>query len=197
MRNFLRGFFIGCQRPRAREFLQKHDIFRIADGEYLKDCKVFEQNFAGVVLGRCVNGATVKIVQADGSRNVAGAIPLPLGYFGEIVYGRDASWRRTGFYGFIDHRDRVWCCGKIEDSICFNGEYFYPYCIEPIFETLFFVKRARLAKDGNGAPTVEITLRHAFGSTILKKHFLERLRSFASRFEKTKKLAGIKIIDSR
>jgi acyl-CoA synthetase (AMP-forming)/AMP-acid ligase II len=161
----------------------------------LKDCKVFEQNFAGIVLGRCVSGITAKIVRADGSRNIASAIPLSLGYFGEIVYGRNANWHRTGFYGFIDHRDRVWCCGKIEDSIYFNGEYFYPYCIEPVFETLFFVKRARLAKSESGAPTVEITLRPAFGSSILKRHFLERLRSFASRFEKTKKLAGIKVID--
>jgi hypothetical protein len=138
--NLLRKILTGCRRARAREFLKKHDIFHISSSEYLKDCKFGEQNFAGGVLGRCRSGIAAKIVQIDGSCDIAAAAPLPRGYFGGMVYGEGASWHKPEVYGFIDHCDRVWCCGKIEDSIFFGGEYFYPHCIEAIFETLFFIK---------------------------------------------------------
>lgn len=180
-------------RLRAHEFLKKHDVFHISDGEYGKICKILEQNFAGIVLGRCRDGIEANIIPISELCDIESAVPLSLGYFGEIVYRNGKTWHRTGFYGFIDHRARVWCCGKIDDSIPYNGEFFYPYCIEPAFETLFFVKHAKLFRDENGVPGLIITPHVLFRLKILRKLLLKNLFSFAARFEKTKKLTQIKI----
>ncbi|MDR0679872.1 MAG: hypothetical protein LBF42_02455 [Puniceicoccales bacterium] len=193
MRNLVKAFLARRARFRCREFLKKHDIFRLSAEEYTKDCRIFEQNFAGIVLGRCLDGVEVKIIQVDSLDDMGNAAPLSLGYFGEIVYRRNGIWQGTGFYGFIDHRSRVWCCGKIEDSLLYNGEYFFPYCIEPVFETLFFVKHTKLTRDENGAPSLIVTPHTPFKLPFLRKPLIKILRSFAKRFEKTKNLSLIKI----
>ncbi|MDR1255400.1 MAG: hypothetical protein LBJ94_00515 [Puniceicoccales bacterium] len=193
MKNFVKDFFVWHGRSRARGFLKKYDIFHISRGEYLRNCRIFEQNFAGIVLGRCVSGVEAKIIQINGLQNIEEAAPLSLGYFGEIVYKRENIWEATGFCGFIDHCDRAWCCGKIEDSIPHGEEYFYPYCIEPVFEELFFVKHAKLIGDRDGKPSLLITLRIPFKLKFLRKFLEKILFSFANGFEKTKKLSHIGI----
>jgi hypothetical protein len=182
-----------CKRLRACEFLKKHNVFHIDPAEYLRECRIFERNFAGVVLGRYIRGVNGKIVDANAVHDVKTATTLPLGHFGEIVYGSGEIWQRTGFYGFVDNCDRVWCCGKIEDSIFYRGEYFYPNCIEPVFETLFFVKSAKLAMDEKNAPTIVVTLYYPFELKFLRRHIANSLASFAGKFEKTKKLARVRI----
>jgi hypothetical protein len=180
-------------RPRAYEFLKNHDVFYIAPAEYLRECRIFERNFAGIVLGRCANGVEIKIMGTDEMRSPNCADMLPLGCFGEIAYKKNEVWQKTGFYGFIDDRDRVWCCGKIENTVFYGGEYFYPDCIAPAFETLFFVKSAKLIKREESAPGLAVKLRLPFRLKFLRKILAANLRSFADRFEKTKKLSSIAI----
>lgn len=194
MLNFLKKIYVKHLRSRANSILHKYPVFHINDQEFLDRCLVLEQNFAGIVLGYCIDGVKAKIIRAHSLCDPREADSLSLGHFGEIVYQYKDKWIKTGLYGFFDQCSRIWCCGKISDTLWYNGEYFYPYCIEPVFENLIFVKSARLLKQKNGSPILEVRLRSLFKFKILESFLQRNLYSFASRFEKTRLLTKINIL---
>ncbi len=190
--DFFKKLYAKFLRGRANIFLKKFPICHLSANEYLKYCYALERSLAGVVLGYCNDGMEIKIISLFSSCELSFAEPIPLGYCGEIIYRfAGKHWIRTSFCGFIDQRKRVWCCGEIKDIIKSQGEIFYPYCIEPIFENLIFVHRAKLIRSQMGAPVLRIKLGFLFRWKILRNFLRSILYNFAQRFEKTKHIRKI------
>ncbi len=185
---FLHVLRVKSFRRRADTFLKKFPIFFISIKEFLTRCLVLEQNFAGIVLGYPRSNITVKIIAINNVEDVSDEKSLPMGYFGEIVYKIDEIWYKTNVCGFTDQCSRIWCCGDINNIVHFNGEDFFPYCIEPVFETLIFVKQATLCANKTGYPVLKVKLKKFFHFGCLRKFFIKNLYSFARKFEKTKNI---------
>lgn len=180
-------------RKRANVILKNFPVFQLTAEEYFRYCYVLERSFAGIVLGRPNPDVELKIIPLDSRyEKLEDARPVPLGYFGEIVYHPNKKiWQETALCGFADQRGRIWCCGEINDIVTYNNEIFYPYCIEPVFEDLFFVRNAQLIRLPNGQPGIKIFLRKPFHWKIFHKLWNNIVLKLASRFEKTRPIREV------
>lgn len=176
-------------RKRANIILKKFPIFHLSAEEYFQHCYVLERNFAGIVIGYPNPDVVIKIVPIHRQCELIDAESVPLGYFGEIIYHQNKqNWQSTRLCGFADQRGRIWCCGDIGDIVEFDGETYFPYCIEPVFESLFFVHKAKLIRSENGEPRLKISVTKPLNYKFLQKYWENLLLKFAKRFEKTKKI---------
>ena len=186
---FFKELYAKFLRKSANIILKKFPIFYLSAQEYFQACRTLERNFAGIVLGHPLPGVVIKIISLKNDSSLADAKSVPLGYFGEIVYFQNKQpWCRTELCGFADQRGRIWCCGDIDDIVEYDNEAFFPSCIEPVFENLFFVKKASLTSGANGKPALKIRLKGIFRCKIFRKYCQRSLRKFANRFAKTKQL---------
>ncbi|MDE6432249.1 MAG: hypothetical protein K2L13_02530 [Opitutales bacterium] len=187
-----KGFYSKFLRKRANIILKNFPIFHLSTEEYLQHCSVLERNFAGIVLGYPNPDIVIKIISMQKKCELEDAEPVPLGYFGEIVYCQHKqSWRATGLCGFADQRGRIWCCGDIDCIVEYDGEAYFPYCIEPIFENLFFIRKAELIRTLVGEPGLKIWIIRPLNCRFLQKYWKNLVLKFANRFEKTKRIREI------
>jgi acyl-CoA synthetase (AMP-forming)/AMP-acid ligase II len=115
---------------------------------------------------------------------------LPLGHWGEIIFRKSgrAEFTHTGLYGFFDQRGRIWCCGRISDTIFLGGQRYFPHCIEPLFERLWWVERAQLKCTGEakGQKTLQICaiprMLLRWPVKIFENFFLEKMEAFSRKF---------------
>lgn len=176
-------------RKVAHEIYKQYDFFELDDDEFLKRCYVLQRCGAGIVLGHPKNGYDVRIVELEHSQ--CGIYEnVPLGRFGEICYksGSNVKFTHTKLYGFCDQRGRIWCCGPISMTAIVDGKRYFPYCIEPLFERIWWVVRCEFYPDmssfGHDGRGVVITTIPGVFCTIpfFKKYFMWRLQRFADRF---------------
>lgn len=125
---------------------------------------------------------------------------LPLGHFGEIVFKDSVlpAFTHTGLYGFMDQRTRIWCCGKIADTVVINGKKYFPHCIEPLFEQLWWGKRAKLGtlKRGSAVELAITIFPRKFLYPLIKafeKFFLTKLENFSKKFKITSNIRSFSI----
>ena len=183
-------------RKIPHEIYNKYDFFELDDDEFLKRCYILQRCGAGIVLGRPKEGYDVRIVELEHSRR--GVYQnVPLGRFGEICYKTvsGAEFIHTALYGFYDQCGRIWCCGPIEKTATVNDKRYFPYCIEPLFERIWWVASCKFFPDmsfiGHDGRGVVITTMPALFRIIpfLKKYFIRRLQRFADRFPITQDLS--------
>lgn len=135
---------------------------------------------AGTCVGNRFSGIEWKVIAIDDGPlpNVSDAQELPSGEIGELmvrgpvvteryvtrtdqnalhkVIDGDTFWHRMGDVGYIDERDRFWCCGRKSHRIkCSTGDLFTEPC-EAIFNTHPRVYRSALvaAKNETGETPV-------------------------------------------
>ncbi|HEY8211132.1 MAG TPA: fatty acid CoA ligase family protein [Myxococcaceae bacterium] len=124
----------------------------------------------GVLVGRPVEGAEVRIVQiSDGP--LSEAVPLGTGEIGEIAvrgdivspayFGRpdadalakipDAggTWHRMGDLGYLDERGRLWFCGRKSERVETKEGALYTARVEPLFSSDARVRRVALVGVGS------------------------------------------------
>jgi hypothetical protein len=198
MLGFLRGWrrSVGDFRRIADEIHGRFPFFTLSEKEFIERCLPLQRCGAGIVLGHPLDDFTVRIVEAPEAMGSGKRDDLPLGHFGEIIYrcGNRGNFTETGLYGFLDQRNRVWCCGPIDRSVSVAGKRLFPHCIEPIFERLPWVERARFEFfeiPGEGEPGMRLSLTvvprkiFAFPVLLFRKKFLGQLRRFADGFKMT------------
>jgi hypothetical protein len=188
MRNF---------RRIADDIYEKFPFFHIQRREFFSKCLPLQRCGAGIILGYPMDEFEARIVEVSAKKNSAAKYAnLPLGHFGEIVFRRkdELPFVHTGMYGFFDQRGRIWCCGKIDSTVLLNGRKYFPYCIEPLFEHLWWVKRAKFgtALDKSGGTKLQLTVYARMGIglfvNLFKKHFAKKLSEFAKKFRITSEL---------
>lgn len=150
---------------------------------------------AGLFLGTPHELFEVKIVTRDSSNGYISEVST--GYFGEIIFRNKnfSSWTFSGIIGFSDQNNNIWCCSKQSDVITLNGDTFFPYCIETVFESSWFVKRSALI-GLNGIPAIVIEppfLIKKF-SFILEGFLIKKIEIFLKRMLKLKKIDKIFLI---
>ena len=174
----------------------KFPFFQLSTEEFRRRCLPLQRCGAGVVLGYPDEGFEVRVIAVCDGENPPlerSHENLPLGHFGEIVFRGMSflSFTHTEYYGFFDQRGRVWCCGKITDTVSRDGRKYFPHCIEPLFERLWWVRSAKFgsATDEFGATALQISVSpRKFLWPLVKffeKFFLRRLKTFSQRFKVT------------
>lgn len=183
-------------RKVAYNIYKQYDFFELSDSEFMQRCYILQRCGAGIVLGYPKNGYDVRVVEL--TKACQGIYEnVPLGRFGEICYKRDngAEFIHTALYGFCDQRGRIWCCGPIEKTATVNDKRYFPYCIEPLFERIWWVSCCEfypdmsfLGYDGRG---IVITIIPGLLRIVpfFKKYFMLRLQRFADRFPITQGLS--------
>ncbi|MDR1401737.1 MAG: hypothetical protein LBI81_02145 [Puniceicoccales bacterium] len=185
MRNF---------RRIADEIYEKFPFFYLPLAEFKSRCLPLQCCGAGIVLGYAESGFEVRIIEV--ARNSICEIQhsdqnLPLGHWGEIIFRESASheFTHTELYGFFDQRKRIWCCGKIKDTVALDGKKYFPYCLESLFERLWWVRRARLKFTGDAFGPWELQMSVSpwplllWPIKIFAKFFLRKLKSFSEKFK--------------
>jgi hypothetical protein len=193
----------GCKgknfRKIADEIYGKFPFFAIAQSEFLSRCLALQRCGAGIVLGYGKSGFDVRVIAVPGEEmedRVDTYKNLPLGHFGEIVFSQSGTspFSHTGLYGFFDQRMRIWCCGKIEDTAFSGGRRYFPYCIEPLFERIFWVERAKFChvkdKEGNALLRMSIVPVKIFLPLVknFRRYFHRKLEKFAKKFAISKNI---------
>jgi hypothetical protein len=186
---------------------EKFPFFYMEKSEFICRCLQLQSCGAGLALGYAREGFDVRIVAVpDGQSPIAANIyeNLPTGYFGEIIF-KDKSaeeFAHTSLYGFFDQRGRIWCCGSIKDTVLIDGKKYFPHCIEPLFERLWWVKRAKLlhtngTKD-NGL-RIELTAIKIFSPFIrlFWKYFLGHVEKFSKKFKILERVEEISLVRRR
>ncbi|MDR1595953.1 MAG: hypothetical protein LBR91_03470 [Puniceicoccales bacterium] len=179
-------------RKIADEIYEKFPFFAIEKSEFITRCLPLQRCGAGVILGYARENFDVRIINCDKTSDEFGTYEnLPLGHFGEIVFSQKNASDSThsGLYGFFDQRGRIWCCGKIAETISVDGKKYFPYCIEPLFERLWWVNRAKLGYTVTCNITPHIII---FPVKILQpvtkffwKYFSKKLKKFSKKFKIT------------
>ncbi|MDR1233142.1 MAG: hypothetical protein LBJ75_02695, partial [Puniceicoccales bacterium] len=169
--------------------------------EFRDRCWILQCCGAGIVLGYGKENFDVRIVEVSEKNDLRRNYEmLPLGHFGEIVFKNSGSpaFTHTELYGFMDQQARIWCCGKIVDTVVFNDKKYFPHCIEPLFEQLWWVKQAKLRSLKQGSdiePTITIFPRKFLYPFIkvFKKFFLAKLENFSKKFKITSNIKNFSV----
>jgi acyl-CoA synthetase (AMP-forming)/AMP-acid ligase II len=183
----------------ANEIYKNFPFFYLSRKEFITRCLPLQRCGAGIVLGHVKSNFKSLVIQAteDGvSTSTRVYENLPLGHFGEIVFKKEKSqdFTHTGLYGFFDQRGRVWCCGNITDTIHLNGKKFFPYCIEPLFERLWWVKKAHFCGGENETGQLSLQISVVPKSLLFpmvklcEGYFIKKLQQFSQRFQITSHL---------
>jgi acyl-CoA synthetase (AMP-forming)/AMP-acid ligase II len=192
MRNF---------RSVADEIYKDFPFFYLSPREFRDRCWILQRCGAGIVLGYGKENFDVRIIRVPEKDDLGCSYEmLPLGHFGEIVFKNSVSpaFIHTGLYGFIDQRARIWCCGKISDAVLLNGRKYFPHCIEPLFEQLWWGKRAELRalKQGSDIELVITIFPRKFlypFIRVFEKFFLTKLENFSKKFKITSNIKNFSI----
>ncbi|MDR2779346.1 MAG: hypothetical protein LBB16_03640 [Puniceicoccales bacterium] len=188
-------------RSIADEIYKDFPFFYLSPKEFRDRCWILQCCGAGIVLGYAKENFDVRIIRVFGDESCECKYEmLPLGHFGEIVF-RDSTlpdFTHTGLYGFIDQRGRIWCCGRISDTIDVDGKKYFPYCIESLFEQLWWIKYAQLGSEKRGN-CIELTITifprkflHLLVKTF-EKLFLAKLKNFSKKFKLTSNIKSFSI----
>jgi hypothetical protein len=188
-------------RGTANEIYKDFPFFYLSPKEFRDRCWILQCCGAGVVLGYGKENFDIRIIQVfEKNDHKCSYEVLPLGHFGEIVFKNSASpaFTHTGLYGFMDQRARIWCCGKISDTVVLNGKKYFPHCIEPLFEQLWWGKRAKLRslKRGNNVELAIAISPRKFLYPFIKvfeKFFLTKLENFSKKFKITSNIKSFSI----
>lgn len=181
----------------ADDIYVKFPFFHISRSEFYSKCLPLQRCGAGIVLGYPCEEFEARVIDPHPLKNsTAKYANLPLGHFGEIVFRRKniSKFIHTAMYGFFDQRGRIWCCGKIDRTVLWNGRKYFPYCIEPLFEHLWWVKCAKFGatRDKAGDTKLQITVYPRIGIGffigLFRKHFAKKLSAFAKTFRITSDL---------
>ncbi|MDR1433273.1 MAG: hypothetical protein LBI61_02975 [Puniceicoccales bacterium] len=183
-------------RKTASEIYEKFPFFQLPKEEFRNRCLPLQRCGAGIVLGHAKKDFEVRVVAVSSGKSftrVRSHENLPLGHFGEIVFRRAnfKNFTHTELYGFFDQRGRVWCCGKIADVVSKGGQEYFPYCIEPLFERLWWVRSAKFdfvaGKSGEIALRISVSPRRFLLPWVgfFEKIFLKKLEAFSKRFKVT------------
>jgi acyl-CoA synthetase (AMP-forming)/AMP-acid ligase II len=180
-------------RSVADEIYKNFPFFYLSPREFRDRCWILQCCGAGIVLGYGKKNFDVRIIQVSEKNGLERSYEmLPLGHFGEIVFKNSDSpaFTHTGLYGFMDQRARIWCCGKIADTVVLHGKKYFPHCIEPLFEQLWWGKRAKLRslKRGNDIELAITIFPRKFSYPLIKvfeKFFLTKLENFSKKFKIT------------
>jgi hypothetical protein len=188
----------------ADEIHKKFSFFHLDGWEFVRRCMALQRCGAGIVLGYADDDFDVRIVAvekntANCEKNAASYENLPIGNFGEIVFRKSVNFTHTGLYGFFDQRARVWCCGEISRTFFFHSKRYFPYCIEPLFEELWWVKLARLSAKNDGSGGTEpliavdpIDLMRPI-TKFFSGNFKKKLAAVAKRFKLTSEITRFRI----
>ncbi|MDR2603073.1 MAG: hypothetical protein LBC11_00730 [Puniceicoccales bacterium] len=188
-------------RSIADEIYKSFPFFHLSPKEFRDRCWILQCCGAGIVLGYVKENFDARIIQISEKNDFGHSYEmLPLGHFGEIVFKTSVSsgFTHTGLYGFMDQRDRIWCCGKISDTVILNGKKYFPYCIEPLFEWLWWGKRAKLGTLKRGSAielAIAISPRKFLYPFIkvFEKFFLTKLENFSKKFKITSNIKSFSI----
>jgi acyl-CoA synthetase (AMP-forming)/AMP-acid ligase II len=188
-------------RSVADEIYKNFPFFYLSPREFRDRCWILQCCGAGIVLGYGKENFDVRIIQVSEKNDLGRSYEmLPLGHFGEIVFKNSGSpaFTHTGLYGFMDQQARIWCCGKIADTVVFNGKKYFPHCIEPLFEQLWWVKQAKLGslkRESNIELAITIFPRKFLYPFIkvFEKFFLTKLENFSKKFKITSNIKSFSI----
>jgi hypothetical protein len=188
-------------RSIADEVYKDFPFFYLSPNEFRDRCWILQCCGAGIVLGYAKESFDARIIQVPEKGNFGCDYKmLPLGHFGEIVFKNSVlpAFTHTELYGFMDQRARIWCCGKIADTVVLNGKKYFPHCIEPIFEQLWWEKRAKLGilKRGSATELVITISPRKFLYPFIKvfeKFFLTKLENFSKKFKITSNIKSFAI----
>ena len=167
-------------RKIARAFYKNFPFFELLREEFLDRCLILQRCGAGIVLGYVKDHYAVIIADIDQQKN--GVLEnVPLGRFGEIVFKKheDSEFRHTGNYGFFDQCGRVWCCGPIERAVELDGKKYFPYCIEPLFERIWWISSAKFFI----SPFVY----------LFRGYFISAVKRFSKKFPITSKIDNVEL----
>ncbi|MDR2737978.1 MAG: hypothetical protein LBB18_03505 [Puniceicoccales bacterium] len=187
-------------RKIANKIYGKFPFFSLGSREFFDRCLALQRCGAGIVLGRAKSGFEARVIEIRGSE--ANSMEhsyenLSLGHFGEIVFRpiNCQKFTHTGMCGFFDQRGRIWCCGPIARTLHLRGERYFPFCIEPLFERLWWVSRAKLVAVGAEAVTIAVNPKILLFPVvkIFEKFFLRKLETFSKKFRITSTLGGFLI----
>ncbi|MDR1890826.1 MAG: hypothetical protein LBQ23_01405 [Puniceicoccales bacterium] len=185
----------------ADEIYKDFPFFYLSQKEFRDRCWILQCCGAGIVLGHAKENFDARIIQVSENKDLGHTYEmLPLGHFGEIVFKDSASseFTHTGSYGFMDQRDRIWCCGKIADTVEIDGKKYFPFCIEPLFEQLWWVAGAKFGsvKRGNDIGLAMTIFPRKFLYPFVKifqKFFLKKLKKFSKKFKITSNIESFSI----
>lgn len=179
-------------RKVARAVLRRYPYFSIGMDEFVSCCLILQRYGAGIVLGRPVPGVEVKIISVAPAVCRQDYENLPLGHFGEIFIQKchHQQCLRTGLYGFFDQRGRVWCCGPIQQTITYEQQKFFPYCIEPIFKNIPWVRSLSLTMV-QGKVMANVQVNNLF--RLFPQYVKERLMAFSKKFRITSMIRAFRV----
>lgn len=188
-------------RSIADEIYKNFPFFYLSPKEFRDRCWILQCCGAGIVLGYAKESFDARIIEVSEKSDPGRSYEmLPLGHFGEIIFKNSVlpAFIHTGLYGFMDQRARIWCCGKIADTVVIDGKKYFPHCIEPIFERLWWVRRVKLGTLKRGsAIELAITISpRKFSYPFIKvfeKLFLTKLEKFSKKFKITSDIKSFAI----
>lgn len=137
---------------------------------------------SGICVGKPLDHVSVRITELNSSAVKAGVLPESLvpGMVGEIfVSGSSVSpeylhrpdanqaskipdkdgniWHRIGDIGYQDAEGRIYFCGRVVDTVQFEGRNLYTYPVEELFNQVKKVKRTALVStEGGKVPVVVV-----------------------------------------
>ena len=187
-------------RKVARAFYKNFPFFELSKEEFFERCYLLQRCGAGIVLGHVKDHYTAIISDIDQQEN--GVFEnVPLGRFGEVVFKKreDAEFRHTGNYGFFDQCGRVWCCGPIERTVELDGKKYFPYCIEPLFERIWWIGRSEFSCVASGESTKYLAIKvrpKLFVSPfvyLFRGYFISSVKYFANKFPITSNIDHVEL----
>lgn len=187
-------------RKIARAFYKNFPFFKLPREEFSDRCLILQRCGAGIVLGYVKDHYAVIIADIDQQKN--GVLEnVPLGRFGEIVFKKreDSEFRHTGNYGFFDQCGRVWCCGPIERTVELDDKKYFPYCIEPLLERIWWISSAKFfsVASCDSSKCLAIKIRPKFFVSplvyLFKRYFVSTVKRFSKKFPITSNIDNVEL----
>ncbi len=181
---------------------------------------------AGTCVGGRLPGIAWKIIAInDGPiENIASVQELPAGQIGELMVSGDVVshryvtrldqnalhkvadgkvvWHRMGDLGYLDDRDRFWCCGRKSHRVQTQwGDMFTEPC-EAIFNAHPHVHRSALVglgEVGKQRPVIvaELWPEHTPADSLAEEQLVAQLRGLGKEFDHTRMIEDVLVYQGR
>lgn len=155
-------------------------VSSITASDVLDETAAITEQGLGTCVGVTLPGVEVRVIEAleRPVESIETACELPIGEIGELIVkgpsvtksydnlpeanrkskitSASGHWHRMGDLGKIDHKGRIWFCGRLAERVLTNDGPLYTDCCEAIFNQHPRIYRTALIDTGEGIPGIVV-----------------------------------------